>query len=501
MREIFTDKHFTTSKVLLVAKIFLIVSLIVFFIPLVILPFFNHACTDDYFGGYYLKKEGFINYQEFVYTHWAGRFIATLTGSLFINKGFLYDHYYLHSLVLLLLNFLSLLFLLKTIDKYILQEKWSWFKKILFALVFLALEISCVPQLVTFIFWFSSSLSYHPPVIFIQIEIALFIIMINSNNNTSKNICAILLPVVAFIINGFNELYIVAQFFLFTGIFWLRLHKRFSKFFIAIILLAYVASAAIVFFAPGDKVRMEGIVPKGIVVGTIAVFYHVAETLWSIFKNPLLWFTLTLAFVYGRSKKENLRNNIYLKKLFQSKLLLLIIIPLFLIISIGLPVAALKGGLIPDRYLNGVAYFVLVLLIIYSFVLGVYSSFNLQSFSRSLNTKITFSILLGIGIFCNTYIADAYKSLIIAPVYNRILTERETALKEAPTKNKITEVKDYNYALKEHLQTDYASSTKTLQQYIQQKPPLLFFEDDLSTEYSIDVLKNYYGLDSIVIKR
>ena len=204
MREIFTDKHFTTSKVLLVAKIFLIVSLIVFFIPLVILPFFNHACTDDYFGGYYLKKEGFINYQEFVYTHWAGRFIATLTGSLFINKGFLYDHYYLHSLVLLLLNFLSLLFLLKTIDKYILQEKWSWFKKNLFALVFLALEISCVPQLVTFIFWFSSSLSYHPPVIFIQIEIALFIIMINSNNNTSKNICAILLPVVAFIINGFN---------------------------------------------------------------------------------------------------------------------------------------------------------------------------------------------------------------------------------------------------------------------------------------------------------
>ncbi|MFL5809321.1 MAG: hypothetical protein ACJ749_07345, partial [Flavisolibacter sp.] len=125
MRELFTDKNLIASNILLFAKIILIASLVVFFLPLVILPFFNHACTDDYFGGYYLNKEGFINYQVFVYTQWAGRFIATFAGSLFFNNNFLFDHYYLHSILLLLLNFISLLFLIDMIDKYILKEKWS----------------------------------------------------------------------------------------------------------------------------------------------------------------------------------------------------------------------------------------------------------------------------------------------------------------------------------------------------------------------------------------
>jgi hypothetical protein len=35
---------------------------------------------------------------------------------------------------------------------------------------------------------------------------------------------------------------------------------------------------------------------------------------------------------------------------------------------------------------------------------------------------------------------------------------------------------------------------------IQQKPPLLFFEDDLETSLSTEVLKNYYRLDSIIVE-
>jgi hypothetical protein len=500
MREIFTDKNFITSKVLLLAKIFLIISLVVFFLPLIILPFFNHAYTDDYFGGYYLNKEGFINYQEFVYNQWAGRFAATFVGALFINHGFLYEHYYLHSLSLLVLNFLSLFFLINTINKYILEEKWSLLKKVLFTLIFLALEICCVPQVVTFIFWFSSSLSYHPPVIFIQLEIALFILLLNSNKRTDKIICGILLPFLVFFINGFNELYIIIQFFLFLGIFWLGLGKKVSKFFIITILLFYVTSALIVFFAPGDKVRMEGIVPKGIAVGAIAVLYQCAQTLWGIFKNPLTWFMLAIAFEYGKRKKENLGNSVYIKKLLQPLWLMPLAIILFLIVSIGLPVVALKGGLIPERYLNGVSYFVLLLLIIYFFMLGVHRTSTIFAFPV-LNKKIVFTILFAVGLLCNIYITEAYKSLISAPMYNTILSEREAALKEAASKNKIAEVDDYNLSLQKHLQADYSSSTKTLQQYIQQKPPLLFFEDDLATEYSINTLKNYYGLDSIIVRK
>jgi hypothetical protein len=500
MPKTITDNNFLTSKGLPVAKGLLIISLTVFFLPLVILPFFNHACTDDYFGGYHLTEAGFINYQIFVYTQWAGRFIATLVGSLFFQNDFLFDHYYFHSLLLLLLNFVSLLFLISTIEKYILQEKWSLPRKALISVVFLALEVCCVPQVVTFLFWFSSSLTYHPPVILIQTEIALFIILLNATSRKGRIISAVILPFLVFMINAFNELYIIVQLFLFFGIFWMGLHKRLSLLFNATMLFAFALSAAIVIFAPGDQVRMTGIVPKGILVGAIAVLYHSGETLWSILKNPLVWFVLTITFLYGKRKGGTGRIGLYMTKLSRPSWLLPVSIILFLITSIGLPVAALKGGLIPERYLNGVAYFVLLLLLMYVFLLGVDS--KSVPFSVSPLKQKTVSVaLLAIGIVCNTYVADAYTSLIVAPAYHSILKERETTLKDARIKNATAEVKSYDLALQERLQTDYASSTKTLQQFIKQKPPLLFFEDDLSTQYSVNVLKNYYGVDSIAVRK
>jgi hypothetical protein len=133
------------------------------------------------------------------------------------------------------------------------------------------------------------------------------------------------------------------------------------------------------------------------------------------------------------------------------------------------------------------------------FVLGVGSSSSFPFPKLSKNILVYF--LLSAGILCNSYLTDAYKSLVIAPVYNSILNEREATLQQAAKSNKIAVVKSYNFSIREHLQTDYSGSTKTLQQYIQQKPPLLFFEDDFATKLSIDVLKKYYGLDSITVKK
>src|SRR5258708_6540270 len=107
MRKIFTEKNFIGSKKKLVSKLFLTLALFIFFLPLVILPFFNHAFTDDYFCGYRLHLYGFVDYQSTIYVNWGGRFAATFAGSLFAYNDFLYDHYYLHTLLLLVFNFIS----------------------------------------------------------------------------------------------------------------------------------------------------------------------------------------------------------------------------------------------------------------------------------------------------------------------------------------------------------------------------------------------------------
>ena len=186
--------------------------------------------------------------------------------------------------------------------------------------------------------------------------------------------------------------------------------------------------------------------------------------------------------------------------LFSKQWLIPVIIFLFLVCSIAVPVIALKGGIIPDRYVNAVVCFIVPLLLINIFIVSVVSPANI-SLPHPVLKKIFVYALLSIGVLCNNYIVDAYKSIIIAPVYNSILNEREAALKSAATGNKIAVVKDYDKALSEFFHTTYSGSPTTLRQIIQQKPPLLFFEDDLETGYSINVLKNYYGVDTIIVNK
>ncbi|MEP6466713.1 MAG: hypothetical protein ABJB05_10430 [Parafilimonas sp.] len=500
MREFFSDKNFIESKILILAKIILVASLFIFFLPLVILPFFNHPFTDDFFCGYQLNNKGFIPYQLFIYKNWGGRFAATFTGSLFAYHNFLYSHYYLHSLLLLTLNFISIFSLVSALYKFILKEQSKLSKIVLISFLFLALEICSLPEVSTFLFWFSSAITYQLPIILIQFEIALFIVLFNSNSKSVKNICCILLPLLVFISTGFNELFIVVQLLLFAIALYFKLYKKCSGIFIILMLLAFLVSSSLIVFSPGNQVRLNDVVPKNFYIGIVSAAYHSFETLWSICKTPLIWVTAFAVFVYANQKNKQWNNNMYVQKLRTKKWFPAVVLIIFLIVAVSLPVAALKGGIIPDRYVNAVAYCIVILLIVCFFIGGITSDTNVFSLAF-LRKKIVLYLLFSAAILFNNYIIDAYKSIIIAPVYNNILSEREAVLQQASEHNKIAAVKDYNTALTELLQSKYKTGTATFQQLIQQKPPLLFFEDDLTNDHSKDVLKKYYRLDSIVVEK
>ncbi|MEP6684973.1 MAG: DUF6056 family protein, partial [Parafilimonas sp.] len=475
MREFFTDKNFIESKILVGAKFTLIVSLLIFFLPLIILPFFNHPCTDDFFCGYQLNSNGFIAYQSFIYKNWGGRFSATFAGSLFAYHNFLYNHYYLHSLLLLAFNFISIFFLVNTLHKFILKENNTLSKRLLVSILFLALEICSIPQCSTFIFWFSSAITYQLPIILIQIEISLFILFLNTNNKLLSSICFVALPLLVFITIGFNEFFIVVQLLLFLIAFFCTLQKKRSTFFVILIALAFIAGSAFLIFSPGNQVRLNDVVPKNFYIGIVSVAYHSFETLWSICRTPFVWFSVFAIFIYADQTKAQWQNNFYIRKISSKKWLPSVVLLIFLVVAVSLPVTALKGGLIPDRYVNAVSYFIVLLLIACFFIGGITS--NSKVFSLQIvRKKILLYLLFSAGLLFNNYIIDAYKSIIIAPVYHTILSERESILKHASQQNKVAVVKDYNTALSGLLQTKYKTSTATFQQLIQQKPPLIFFE-------------------------
>ena len=498
MREIFTDKNFITAKLILVAKLLLILALLIFFVPLFVLPFFDHPSADDYICGYNLKNQGFWGYQSFIYDTWGGRFAATFAGAVLAKNNFLYNHYYLHSLLLVLMNIVAVFFLLAVINKHVLKDERLKRNFLFVALLFAALQYCVLVEPSTYIFWFSGAVTYQLPVILLQFQIGLWIIVLHTDKAFIKFISLVLLLLLVFIVNGFNELFIVAQGFILLLLFLSGLYKKLSKFFIALMLIGFITSSLIVVLSPGIHTRTDIIEPKGFLTGAIATGFHVAETLWSICRNPLTWIAFVTIFLYGNSSNERFRGYVFIKTCAKKRWLLPVLTILFAVIAVAIAVFGLKGGIIPDRYVNAIAVITLCFLLLLSFTEGVLANKIFKTYL--LQTKLLLLVASIVALLANNYIKDGYKSLISAPVYHAIMNEREAVLKNAAGKHETVVLQTYDTALKEHLENDYSSSSKTLYDLVQQKPSFIFFNDDLATEYSTEILKAFYKVDSITVK-
>lgn len=502
MREFLTDEKFIANKILILLKFLLVVALIFFFLPLVILPFFNHACTDDYVFGLHVNDLGLAEFQRFIYLKWGGRFSATFVIGLFVDNGFLYSHYYLHSLLLTGLNLFSALFLISAANKYIFKARIKG-KALLIACICLALTICSVPEPSTFLFWFSSAVTYHLPLILLQTEIALIILLLNSGKKSTKVICSICVPLLIFVINGFNELFIIIQFPLLIATYYFDTATKLTKIYRALLLLVFLASAALVIFAPGNAIRSNLPPYKGFAIGCGVIIYHLTETCWSIFRNPLFWLCAVFAFIYGNYSKEKFQLQRWQRKLSQKKWM----IPLFVAALPGIMIVGavwgLKGGIVADRYINAVCYFTVLLIIFYAFLSGVQMKQFFQIDLNNTKVAILTYILIIVTLLSNAYIVDAYKSIIAAPVYNTIMKERESTLREASVSKSVAVLKTYDLSLSDHLQSDYVNYPYTLTHILKQRPPLLFFADDLESEenYSLKMLQQFYRVDSVVIKK
>lgn len=502
MREFLTDDKFIAHKILILLKLLLIVALIFFFLPLIILPFFNHACTDDYVFGLHVNELGLAEFQRFIYLKWGGRFSATFVIGLFANKGFLYSHYYLHSLLLTGLNLASVLFVISVANKYIFKARIKG-KTLLLACIYLALTICSIPEPSTFLFWFSSAVTYHLPLILLQAEIALIILLLNSGRKRTKVICSICVPLLIFVINGFNELFIIIQFPLLIATYYFDTATKLTKIYRALLLFVFLVSAALVIFAPGNAIRSNLPPYKGFAIGFGVIIYHLIETCWSIFRNPLFWLCAGVAFVYGNYSKEKFQLQRWHEKLSQKKWMIpLLVVALPGIMIVG-AVWGLKGGIVADRYIDTVCYFTTLLLIFYAFVAGIQVRQFFQIDLHNSKVAIFTYILIIVTLISNAYIVDACKSIIAAPVYNTIMKEREITLRQASVSKSVAVLKTYDLALSEHLQSDYANYPYTLTHILKQRPPLLFFADDLESEenYSLKMLQQFYRVDSVIVKK
>lgn len=484
-------------KPLRAVSLLLFCFLLIFFIPLFVLPFFNHPSADDYVCGIHLRREGLEHYQSFIYQNWGGRFAATFTGSLFAIQSFLYSHYYVHSLLLLASNILSTYFILSRIARYIVKENFSLSHILLYSFLLIALEYSIITEPSTYLFWFSSAITYHTPVILLKCQAGLWLVYHYKQNPIIKRISGFLILLLIAVINGFTEIFIITQFFLIAGMFLIDFFKKQTSF-LLLILSFYAISAAFVLLAPGNESRSSLLISKSVLTGLSVVIFQSGEVVWSICKNLLFWLCAISVFIFSNHKKEIVTSQRYLRFPVAKPLYFLVIIVLFLFSATGLAVAGLKGGMVPERYLNAVIAITTFMLLILSFLLGISSpKFHLQIKTNHL--QILFYTVMIIGLFANDFIKEEYQNIISAPLYNKIMNEREATLKHAGGKASIP-LESYDSALQKMLAATSETSSATISGWLSRKPCLLYYNDDLSNEYSRQTLADFYNIKTIAVK-
>ncbi|TDH27826.1 hypothetical protein EXU57_05000 [Segetibacter sp. 3557_3] len=480
--------------------IFAVVAVFVFFAPLLILPFFNHPTSDDFVCATHLDTKGFLQYQQFIYENWGGRFVATFTGSLFVLKHFLYDHYYLHTLLLILLDFVSIWFVLACVRRFVPDNDSLRKYRLLIVALVVALQYCSTIELSTYLFWFSSSITYHLPMILVQLQIGLWLRFFGPTDPTVSRSRHFLIPLLIFLIVGFNELFIVVQAAIFILAWLAGAHKKSQPLLLASI-CAYAISTLIVLLSPGNASRFAMVASKGIMSGFAVVLYQLAAITWSIGKNPLSWLVFTFVFLYANQRRPIVQKPALLM-VFQSKRWLLpAIIISFVIASLAVAVSGLNGGNIPGRYINPVICSTLLLLLLLSFTEGLNAKPLDITPANSKNRSFIISAF-AVGLLCNLYLKEAYVNLATAPVYNAVMEARKKELTAAAFKpgGQVVLVSTYDNAARHYVAGRYQHAPGTLQNLFQQKPGFLFLGDELQSRAGRRILQQFYRLDSILVR-
>ena len=286
---IFMTKKFKQSKSLYIA---LSILLLVSIIPLVYISFHSRPSADDFNYStdvyHYLSSGNWsifglikkaIEVDIFYYNNWQGlytsAFILALQPSIFGEK-----YYCIGAILLLIISFLCILYLLKTLFKILKFDKHYLFLSI-FIFVFLFQQL---PDIKEGLYWFNGAWNYMPFFFLSLVNIGLCLKYIFIEQ---KNRYLILSCLLSFVISGGNHVtsFMNILLLIFIGIY--ALSKK--KGIICISLIVAVLGFALMYIAPGTAIRQ------------------------AYFTNPSIFDTLKQTFIrsFGFTSQYTTRNCVF----------------------------------------------------------------------------------------------------------------------------------------------------------------------------------------------
>lgn len=469
-------------------KKFLFVAAAVFILPFIVFSFWNVPSADDYMIIDKKNQFSFWQLQSSVYHNWTGRYFATFVSSVFSYSGFLYSHYYLHTILLLSLTVFSWLFCLMQINRYMLSDAVSLSSLVLLSLLLLIAELNIIPEPVTAFYWFSSAVTYQLPLIIIIFLAGIIIKLLFTSSN--KIVCFTIACILIILLNGCNE--IITLFVLIFStcflVYYMFTYKKIS-FFLISLYAVNITSACFLLFSPGILNRSSKLGEGSFMSGIGIAFIKFIILNWYFLKEPLWWFLVffTCLFVH--------KNQHSLSRIFKG--VRKMSLPFFIVgyvasgLLIYIPVLYITNNSLPVRAENILCflYSLILLCFISIYIIGKIDNTSFLTFYKY--RYLYFSIL----IFSTGNMKRVTDSLLSGYFYNLIMKERLSLFENAKRlhRHEIT-FDNYETAANKKIKEHPAADRQILREIIIKPPPIICFGNDL---YDVNYLKELYGIKKI----
>ena len=410
-------KHYLNSY-----QLFILLGILTL-VPFLLLSFFNHPATDDYYFSYYSKLYTATESPFWMYNNVGGRYFANTI--LCFNPVYFDCTYLFKILPILLLIFFC--FSVYTFISSILDEA-SKSKKIAFTGLISSLFLYQLPDSCSAFYWMPGVISYQLSLSLSLLGFA-FLIQFYKTKKVIRLLFATLFLIGSL---GCNEITIVLTLMF---LYFIALHSIFilKKINLPLLLIIIIATgfSAFAILAPGNAIRAKAIpVPHEFIY---SVTHSITTSIGFLLKWLPIILICSLFFVDTIYKKIALVKN---KSIFINPMLAFGV--LFSVLFFGFfPGFWINKNVLPDRAINTV-YFFFILATIYLLVctlhyLNTKHQFVIQLTSTS---KYVLGSIIFISMFSNTPIYTAYRDLLTgkASKYSQEMDNRLDLIVNSTTK-------------------------------------------------------------------
>ncbi|MFT3945435.1 MAG: hypothetical protein QM763_00560 [Agriterribacter sp.] len=468
----------------------IIYIIITAFVPFVVLAFYNRPSADDLFLYYEVHKKGVLGTYHYMYTQLSGRYTSLLVLLSLSYFRCIFEHYAVVPLVMLGLTYCGILFCIRQINRFIINNYFSNNNVRVIAAILLLLYIVVMPEPSTGFYWLSGCITHQLPVILLLFATGFYLQMVFCKEKRWLNL--LFSSVFLFAAIGCNEMlamYLAAL--LFAVVIYSFSYK--SGFFKYILLLFTVAVLGniFLFLGSGQQNRAGGFLFQSsftYAFGASLLKYTLLQA--HLFAGPFFWFCIVGIIVFFKNVPVEVNFNFKVKWWFVYFIALAFIF-YFLVYLVN------PSG-VPERSNNPLSFVLMVSFILMACHLSLYVRGKL-SFPLHYSQRV---ILTGIFIFTLFFSRNflvAVEGLFSGPVYSSIYDNRIQKINEAKYAGRNSvEFSSYDKAWEKYIYTNLpAMFHKPMMKLVNPYPQTIFFSDDIQDTIWITSYAEYYNIDTI----